>query len=99
MHQGHRGANHPVKDLKTNKVEITSQNHGFVVKDDSLPDNVKITHISLFDKTIEGIELTDKAAFSVQFHPESSPGPHDSHYLFERFKNIITLEKTKKTYA
>lgn len=85
MSQGHRGANHPVKNLLTGKVEITSQNHGFVVTKESLPDNVKITHISLFDNTIEGIRLTDKPVFAVQYHPESSPGPHDSHYLFKEF--------------
>jgi carbamoyl-phosphate synthase small subunit len=85
MHQGHRGANHPVKNLLTGKVEITSQNHGFVVTKDSLPKGVSITHISLFDNTIEGIQLDGKPVFSVQHHPESSPGPHDSHYLFDTF--------------
>lgn len=96
MHFGHRGANHPVKDLKTGTVEITSQNHGFEVKADSLPDNVEVTHISLFDNSCEGIASTDKAAFSVQYHPESSPGPHDSHYLFDRFVEMMTDKKTKK---
>jgi carbamoyl-phosphate synthase small subunit len=89
MAQGHRGANHPVKNLKNNKVEITSQNHGFCVDSNSLPSNVKITHISLFDNTIEGIQLINKPAFSVQYHPESSPGPHDSRYLFQEFKEMI----------
>jgi carbamoyl-phosphate synthase small subunit len=85
MHHGHRGANHPVKDLATGRVEITSQNHGFVVLEDSLPDGVEMTHISLFDRSLEGIRVTDKPVFSVQYHPEASPGPKDSHYLFERF--------------
>lgn len=85
MHQGHRGANHPVQDLKTGKVEITSQNHGFTVVKESMPKDVEITHLSLFDNTIEGIKSKTKPAFSVQYHPESSPGPHDSFYLFERF--------------
>ena len=86
---GHRGANHPVKDLNTGKVEITSQNHGFVVRDDTLPKGVEITHISLFDKSVEGIRLTGKPVFSVQYHPEASPGPQDSHYLFERFVALM----------
>ena len=85
MHHGHRGANHPVKDLKTGVVEITSQNHGFVVTPESLPDNVEITHVSLFDGTLEGIAMQDAPVFSVQHHPEASPGPKDSHYLFDRF--------------
>ncbi len=85
MTQGHRGANHPVKDLTTGKVEITSQNHGFVVSKDDLPDDVEITHLSLFDQTIQGIRHKTKPIFSVQGHPEASPGPHDSAYLFDRF--------------
>ena len=89
MKQGHRGANHPVQNLENSKVEITSQNHGFCVDEKSLPKNVKVTHISLFDKTIEGIELTDAPAFSVQHHPESSPGPNDSFYLFEKFVKLV----------
>ncbi len=89
MSQGHRGANHPVQDLRTKKVEITSQNHGFCVDKDSLPDNLEITHISLFDNTIEGIKVKNKKAFSVQYHPESSPGPSDSFYLFEEFVKFI----------
>jgi len=85
MHHGHHGANHPVKDLATGKVEITSQNHGFVVARDSLPAGVEMTHVSLFDGSLEGIRCTGRPVFSVQYHPEASPGPHDSHYLFERF--------------
>jgi carbamoyl-phosphate synthase small subunit len=85
MHQGHRGANHPVKRIEDGRVEITSMNHGFAVERDSLPANVRETHVSLFDGSNAGIELTDRPAFSVQYHPEASPGPQDSHYLFERF--------------
>ncbi len=93
MHQGHRGANHPVQDLRSKKVEITSQNHGFCVDESSLPSNVEITHISLFDNTIEGIKIKNKPAFSVQYHPESSPGPSDSFYLFEEFVELIKKHK------
>lgn len=89
MHLGHRGANHPVQDLTTSKVEITSQNHGFEVISSSLPSDVEATHISLFDKTNEGIRHRTKPAFSVQYHPESSPGPQDSHYLFNRFVDMM----------
>jgi len=85
MPRGHRGANHPVKDLTTGKVEITSQNHGFCVLPESLPKSVKVTHLSLFDGSVEGLELEGKPVFSVQYHPEASPGPMDSHYLFHRF--------------
>ncbi|MBO23110.1 MAG: carbamoyl phosphate synthase small subunit [Rhodospirillaceae bacterium] len=92
MHHGHRGANHPVKDLTTGKVEITSQNHGFVVIEESLPANVEMTHQSLFDGTLEGIRATEAPAFSVQHHPEASPGPRDSHYLFERFVEMIDAQ-------
>ena len=89
MHLGHRGGNHPVKDLTTGKVEITSQNHGFVVDAKSLPDGVEETHISLFDKTNEGLRVKDRPVFSVQYHPEASPGPQDSHYLFKRFVDLL----------
>jgi carbamoyl-phosphate synthase small subunit len=89
MHQGHRGANHPVKDFNTNKVEITSMNHGFSVDATNLPDNVEVSHISLFDKTVCGLQWKDKPIFSVQHHPEASPGPQDSHYLFERFVKMM----------
>ncbi len=85
LDRGHRGANQPVKDLATGKVEITSQNHGFAVDAASLPANASVTHVSLFDGSNEGIASTDRPAFSVQYHPEASPGPSDSHYLFKRF--------------
>jgi carbamoyl-phosphate synthase small subunit len=93
MARGHRGANHPVKDLATGKVEITSQNHGFEVMAESLPKNVNVTHVSLFDGTNEGIEVTGKPIFSVQYHPEASPGPQDSHYLFQRFVEKIEAKR------
>ncbi len=94
---GHRGANHPVKDLSTNKVEITSQNHGFEVDPISIPEFVKITHKSLFDNGIEGIEVKEKKVFSVQYHPEANPGPQDSKYLFDKFlKNINLVKKNGK---
>ena len=89
MDIGHRGANHPVKDLATGIVEITSQNHGFVVDDESLPDEMAVTHRSLFDGSLEGFRLKDRPIFAVQYHPEASPGPHDSHYLFKRFIDLI----------
>jgi carbamoyl-phosphate synthase small subunit len=85
---GHRGANHPVKDLRTNDVEITTQNHGFAVRDDST-DGVEITHLNLNDGTVEGVAAPERFAFSVQYHPESTPGPHDSLYLFDRFRDEI----------
>jgi carbamoyl-phosphate synthase small subunit len=93
MHQGHHGANHPVKDMTTGKVEITSMNHGFAVDAATLPANAEQTHVSLFDGSNCGIALKDKPAFSVQYHPEASPGPRDSHYLFERFKELMRGKK------
>ena len=93
MHLGHRGANQPVKDLKTGKVEITSQNHGFEVMEESLPSGVEVSHISLFDGSNEGISVKNKPVFSVQYHPEASPGPQDSHYLFDRFVENIKQAK------
>jgi carbamoyl-phosphate synthase small subunit len=93
LDRGHRGANQPVKELATGKVEITSQNHGFEVMAESLPKNVNVTHVSLFDGTNEGIEVTGKPIFSVQYHPEASPGPQDSHYLFQRFVEKIEAGK------
>jgi carbamoyl-phosphate synthase small subunit len=95
MHQGHHGANHPVKDMDTGKVEITSMNHGFAVDEATLPANARPTHISLFDGSNAGIALTDKPAFSVQYHPEASPGPMDSHYLFDRFVAMMEQAKAK----
>lgn len=93
MTQGHRGANHPVKNLHNGKVEITSQNHGFSVDKNSIPTNVEITHLSLFDNSVEGIKFKDGPAFSVQYHPESSPGPEDSQYLFADFMDMIKAHK------
>jgi carbamoyl-phosphate synthase small subunit len=93
MHQGHHGANHPVKDFTTKKVEITSMNHGFTVDRDTLPKGVVETHVSLFDGTNCGLELEGKPIFSVQYHPEASPGPQDSHYLFTRFVNKMRERK------
>lgn len=89
MHHGHRGANHPVKDLATGKIHITSQNHGFVVKKENLPSELVVTHVSLFDNSIEGLKHKDKPIFSVQFHPEASPGPMENLYLFRKFLNLI----------
>ncbi|HKX07637.1 MAG TPA: glutamine-hydrolyzing carbamoyl-phosphate synthase small subunit [Stellaceae bacterium] len=86
---GHRGANHPVKDIETGKVEITSQNHGFCVIPESLPRDVEVTHVSLFDGSNEGLRVKGKPIFSVQYHPEASPGPQDSHYLFQRFVDLM----------
>src|SRR6188768_37313 len=93
MHQGHHGANHPVKDLTTGKVEITSMNHGFAVVSESLPAGVTQTHVSLFDGSNAGLSVDGKPIFSVQYHPEASPGPHDSHYLFTRFLNQVRVQK------
>ena len=91
LHHGHRGGNHPVKNLKTGKCEITTQNHGFSVDMDKLKasDKAKITHINLNDNTVEGLEIVGKKAFSVQYHPEAAPGPHDSKYLFDQFMDMI----------
>ena len=93
MHQGHHGANHPVKDHTTGKVEIVSMNHGFAVDADTLPEGVEATHVSLFDGTNCGLRLTGRDVFSVQHHPEASPGPQDSHYLFKRFFNMMRARK------
>ena len=98
MKLGHRGANHPVKNLLNQKVEITSQNHGFEILKESLPKNVDITHKSLFDNCIEGIKLKNKPVFSVQYHPESNPGPQDSVYLFKQFINEVKKHVKKKRY-
>jgi carbamoyl-phosphate synthase small subunit len=95
MHQGHHGANHPVKDFTTHKVEITSMNHGFTVDRDSLRAHVEETHISLFDGSNAGLKVKDKPVFSVQYHPEASPGPQDSHYLFTRFVKLIEKRKAE----
>ncbi|MEJ2378698.1 MAG: glutamine-hydrolyzing carbamoyl-phosphate synthase small subunit [Pseudolabrys sp.] len=95
MHQGHHGANHPVKDLTTGKVEITSMNHGFALEGKTLPVGAVETHISLFDGSNCGIALKDKPVFSVQYHPEASPGPRDSHYLFTRFVDMMRQAKRK----
>jgi carbamoyl-phosphate synthase small subunit len=88
---GHRGANHPVKELESGKVEITSQNHGFAIDPDSLPADTSVTHLNLYDKTVEGFRHTTKPMFSVQYHPEASPGPHDADYLFRQF--LEAMEK------
>ncbi len=89
MKFGHHGANHPVKDLDTGKVHITSQNHGFAVDPDSLPGNLRVTHVSLFDGSVQGLARTDRPAFCFQGHPEASPGPRDIHYLFDRFVSLM----------
>jgi carbamoyl-phosphate synthase small subunit len=92
LDRGHRGANQPVKDLTTGKVEITSQNHGFAVDEATLPDGVRVTHVSLFDGSNEGLACDNRPVFSVQYHPEASPGPSDSHYLFRRFVDLIDAQ-------
>ncbi len=99
MHQGHHGANHPVKDFTTGKVEIVSMNHGFSVDADSLPEGVEETHVSLFDGTNCGLRVTGRPVFSVQHHPEASPGPQDSHYLFRRFMNMIREQRGQEAIA
>jgi carbamoyl-phosphate synthase small subunit len=93
MAQGHHGANHPVQDKSTGKVEIVSMNHGFAIDRATLPKGVKETHVSLFDGSNCGIEVEGKPVFSVQYHPEASPGPQDSHYLFERFANAMSKRR------
>ncbi|WP_407721231.1 glutamine-hydrolyzing carbamoyl-phosphate synthase small subunit [Neorhizobium petrolearium] len=99
MHQGHHGANHPVKDHTTGKVEIVSMNHGFAVDSKSLPESVEETHVSLFDGTNCGLRVAGKPVFSVQHHPEASPGPQDSHYLFRRFVNLVREKKGEPALA
>ena len=99
MHQGHHGANHPVKDFTTGKVEIVSMNHGFAVDSKSLPESVEETHVSLFDGTNCGLRLKGRPVFSVQHHPEASPGPQDSHYLFRRFINMVRENKGEPALA
>jgi carbamoyl-phosphate synthase small subunit len=89
---GHRGCNHPVRRLDTGAVEITTQNHGFCVDIDSLPDSIEVTHINLNDQTLEGMRHTEYPVFSVQYHPEAGPGPHDSHYLFDLFVDYMRDE-------
>jgi carbamoyl-phosphate synthase small subunit len=86
---GHHGGNHPVKDLTTGKVEITAQNHGFAVDPASMPEGTRITHVNLYDNTVEGLEVVGKPVFGIQYHPEASPGPHDAHYLFGRFRDAM----------
>ena len=95
MHNGHRGINHPVLNLSTQKAEVTSQNHGFGISEEDIRSNpnVEVTHINLNDNTIEGIKLINKSCFSVQYHPEASPGPHDSRYLFDEFVKAISDSK------
>ena len=93
MSFGHHGANHPVKNLDDGTVLISSQNHGFAVDESTLPDNVRVTHTSLFDQSLQGIHRTDKAAFSFQGHPEASPGPHDAAPLFDHFIELIVARK------
>ena len=94
MHVGHRGANHPVKNLDTGQVEVTTQNHGFAVDPDSIaPDTARVTHVNLNDDTIEGLEFKTFAGMSLQYHPEASPGPHDSHYHFNRFMELVAEER------
>ena len=95
MKFGHHGANHPVKDLDTQQVLITSQNHGFAVDAETLPANLRVTHVSLFDGSLQGVARTDVPAFSFQGHPEASPGPHDVAYLFDRFIKLMQDKKAE----
>jgi carbamoyl-phosphate synthase small subunit len=97
MKFGHHGANHPVKDLDTGRVSITSQNHGFAVDEKTLPRNLRPTHVSLFDGTLQGLARTDRPAFCFQGHPEASPGPHDIGYLFDRFTALMAAKKQSRT--
>ncbi|TCD47738.1 glutamine-hydrolyzing carbamoyl-phosphate synthase small subunit [Chlorobium sp. N1] len=90
---GHHGSNHPVKNMQSKRIEITSQNHGFAVSMDSLPDTVEMTHLNLYDQTVEGIRHSELPCFSVQYHPEAAPGPHDSHYLFDEFTAMMDRAK------
>ena len=99
MKFGHHGANHPVKDLQTGQVLITSQNHGFAVDADTLPENLQATHVSLFDGSLQGLTRNDLPAFSFQGHPEASPGPHDIAYLFDRFVQMMQDEKATHAQA
>jgi carbamoyl-phosphate synthase small subunit len=99
MKFGHHGANHPVKDLDTGQVSITSQNHGFAVDEASLPANLRATHRSLFDGTLQGLARTDRPAFCFQGHPEASPGPHDIAYLFDRFTSLMAQHAQERSHA
>ena len=99
MTHGHHGANHPVQDLSTGRVIITSQNHGFAVDGDSLPENLEVTHVSLFDGSLQGLARTDKPAFGFQGHPEASPGPQDCAYLFDRFVQMMSDYKNESAHA
>jgi carbamoyl-phosphate synthase small subunit len=96
MKFGHHGANHPVKNLDSGRVAITSQNHGFAVDANTLPSNVRVTHVSLFDGSLQGLAWTDKPAFCFQGHPEASPGPHDIAYLFDHFMDLMHAAPTSK---
>lgn len=90
---GHHGANHPVKNLASSRIEITSQNHGFTVREESLPEALSMTHLNLYDNTVEGVRHSELPCFSVQYHPEAAPGPHDSHYLFDEFTELMEQAK------
>lgn len=99
MKFGHHGGNHPVQDLDSKRVMITSQNHGFAVDINSLPNDLRVTHVSLFDGSLQGIERTDVPAFSFQGHPEASPGPHDVAYLFDRFIKLMQENSARNAQA